>query len=137
MRSYWAKLSGCWQRQDICIIATGMMTVLAVEAARALHQEGIEAKVLNIHTIKPLDADAIRKAVLSCNGRVVVCEEANMFGGLSEGVASVLVEEDGIRFARVAIEDRFGQSGATSVLLEAYGITTENIVRKARSVMQR
>ncbi len=123
--------------RDICIIATGMMTVLAVEAARALHQEGIEAKVLNIHTIKPLDADAIRKAVLSCNGRVVVCEEANMFGGLSEGVASVLVEEDGIRFARVAIEDRFGQSGATSVLLEAYGITTENIVRKARSVMQR
>ena len=93
--------------------------------------------MVNIHSIKPLDAIGIKEAVLSCKGRVVVCEEANMFGGLSEGVASILIEEDGIRFAWVAIEDRFGQSGATSVLLEAYGMTTANIVRKAWSVIQR
>lgn len=123
--------------RDICIIATGMMTVLAIEASDRLSLEGIQATIINIHTIKPLDTETIKQEVRNCGGKLVVCEEATCIGGLSEAVASALVEEDGIAFERVAIEDCFGQSGATAILLKAYGITTESIVRKARSVINR
>lgn len=122
---------------DICIVATGMMTVLAVEASRMLEEEGINATILNIHTIKPLDKDAIRLEARRCHGRVLVCEEANRVGGLTEAVAASLVEADGIHFDSVSIDDRFGQSGATKELLEAYGITAENICRVAKSVIAR
>ena len=119
---------------DVCIVATGMMTILAMEAAKALQSEGIEASLLNIHTIKPLDVEAIKSEVKKCGGKVVVCEEANMYGGLCEAVASSLVEEDGIKFASVAVMDKFGQSGATAELLDAYGITSKNIANKARLI---
>ncbi|HPZ15121.1 MAG TPA: transketolase C-terminal domain-containing protein [Sphaerochaeta sp.] len=121
--------------KDVCIIATGMMTVLAVRASQILESEGIDATIINIHTIKPLDTESIREEVIACKGRVVVCEEANMFGGLSEAVASSLVEENDIVFAQVAIEDRFGQSGATATILEEYGVTPEAIAQKARRVV--
>jgi len=123
--------------KDVCIIATGMMTVLACKAAQLLAHEDIQASILNIHTIKPLDTETIRIEVLTCGGHVVVCEEANVYGGLSEAVATALVEDNDIIFERVAIEDRFGQSGSTEVLLEEYGITPEAIVRKARRAVRR
>ncbi len=123
--------------KNVCIIATGMMTVLAMAAVQLLEKEGIDATVLNIHTIKPLDTQTIREEVRSCNGRVVVCEEANKFGGLGEAVAYSLIEENNIVFAHVAIEDRFGQSGATATILQEYGITSEAIAKKAREVVQK
>ncbi len=122
---------------DLCIVATGMMSVLATRAATALSEKGVEATILNIHTLKPFDSDAVIAAARSCGGRVLVCEEANIIGGLGESVARALVEEDGIIFGQVGVNDRFGQSGLTQELLEAYGITSENIERNALALMQR
>lgn len=122
--------------KDVCIIATGMMTVLASKACEALSSEGIEASLVNIHTIKPLDAEGILKEVRASGKKVVVCEEANVIGGLTEAVARVLVEEDGVKFRAVGVEDIFGQSGATAELLNAYGITSENIAAKAAELVK-
>ncbi len=123
--------------KDLCIIASGMMTCLAHQALVILKENGIKASLVNIHTIKPFDRDGVVAAVRKAGGRVLVCEESNMVCGLTEAVASALVEEDGIRISHVAIEDRFGQSGATGELLEAYGITKENIAAKAMELCRR
>lgn len=123
--------------KDIAIVATGMMTILAHRALEDLQKEGVDATLVNIHTIKPLDKEGILREVRRCGKRVLVLEEANVVGGLVEAVAASLVEEDGVKFSHIAIEDRFGQSGKTDELLEAYGITKENIVKKAMEVMSR
>ncbi len=123
--------------KDLCIIASGMMTCLAHQALGILGEKGINASLVNIHTIKPLDNEGIAREVRKAGGRVLVCEESNMICGLTEAVASALVEENGIKISHVAIEDRFGQSGATAELLEAYGITKENIARKAIELFER
>lgn len=123
--------------KDLCIIASGMMTCLANQALEILAENGVDASLVNIHTIKPFDKAGFVEAVRRCNGRVLVCEESNMVCGLTETVASALVEEDGIRMSYVAIEDRFGQSGATAELLESYGITKENIANKALELLKR
>lgn len=122
--------------EDLCIISTGMMTVLAAQAVEILAKRGIHAALLNIHTIKPLDEYGIRDEVAKCGGKVLVCEEANDVGGLGDAVARALVEQP-TNFGFVSVHDRFGQSGATGELLEAYGITTSNIVAKAMDVVRR
>lgn len=122
---------------DLCIVASGMMTCLAKQALDILKGNGVNASLVNVHTIKPFDRDGIVSAVRKCGGKVLVCEESNMVCGLTEAVASSLVEEDGIKISHVAIEDRFGQSGATAELLEAYGITKENIAEKAMELHRR
>ncbi len=122
---------------DICIVASGMMTCLAHQALETLKLNGISASLVNIHTIKPFDKKGVIDAVRKAGGRVLVCEESNMVCGLTEAVASSLVEEDGIRFSYVAVEDRFGQSGATAELLESYGMTSDNIARKAIELCRR
>ena len=123
--------------KDLCIVASGMMTCLAYQALEILRGKGISASLVNIHTIKPLDSEGIIREVRKAGGRVLVCEESNMVCGLTEAVAAALVEQDGIRISHVAIEDRFGQSGATGELLEAYGITKENIAAKAIELCRR
>jgi len=123
--------------KDVCIVATGVMTCLAKEAVERLAEEGIDAELVNIHTIKPLDMETIKKETLKCNGRVLVCEEANMYGGLGEAVSYGLVGTDGIKFDHVAVMDRFGQSGLSGELLEEYGITAENIMNHARELSKR
>lgn len=120
--------------QDLCIVSTGIMTPLAVEAAQQLAEEGIQAAILNIHTIKPLDTKTICQQVAACGGRVLVCEEANRLGGLGEAVAYALLGQGPVQFAHVAVDDRFGQSGLSGELLEEYGITSEHIAAKARSL---
>lgn len=122
---------------DVCIVATGVMATLGVFAVDELAAEGINAELVNIHTIKPLDMDTIRKSVKKCGGRVLVCEEANMYGGLGEAVAYGLVEKDGIKFDHVAVMDRFGQSGLSGELLEEYGITSANIKAHAAALAKR
>lgn len=131
------KIQTLVEGKDLCIVASGMMTCLAKQALDILKDNGVGASLVNVHTIKPFDKDGIVSAVKKCGGKVLVCEESNAVCGLTEAVASSLVEEDGIKISHVAIEDRFGQSGATAELLEAYGITKENIAEKAMSLHRR
>ncbi len=131
------KIQTLVEGKDLCIVASGMMTCLAKQALDILKENGVGASLVNVHTIKPFDKEGIVSAVRKCGGKVLVCEESNMVCGLTEAVAGSLVEEDGIKISHVAIEDRFGQSGATAELLEAYGITKENIAKKAMELHRR
>lgn len=131
------KIQTLVEGKDLCIVASGMMTCLAKQALDILKENGVGASLVNVHTIKPFDTDGIVSAVKKCGGKVLVCEESNVVCGLTEAVASSLVEENGIKISHVAIEDRFGQSGATAELLEAYGITKENIAKKAMELHRR
>jgi len=120
--------------KDLCIIATGFPVSLALEAAALLEEKGASVAILNIHTIKPLDAQAIERYAKRC-GRVLVVEEHNIYGGLSEAVAGVLAGRDGIAFDRIGIEDKFGQSGGTAEVLGAYGMTASNILCHAEALL--
>lgn len=131
------KIQTLVEGKGLCIVASGMMTCLAKQALDILKENGVGASLVNVHTIKPFDTDGIVSAVKKCGGKVLVCEESNVVCGLTEAVASSLVEENGIKISHVAIEDRFGQSGATAELLEAYGITKENIAKKAMELHRR
>ena len=119
---------------DLCVVSTGVMTPLAMEAAEILAAEGIRATVLNIHTIKPLDTETIAQVTQACGGRLLVCEEANRMGGIGEAIAYDLLGGEPVKMAHVAIEDRFGQSGQSAEVLGEYGITVDNIVAKAKSL---
>ena len=116
---------------DVTIVATGIMVGMALEARETLAKEGISARVINIHTIKPIDKDIIRKAAEE-TGALVVAEEHNIYGGLGSAVAEVLCESCPVPMLRVGVEDRYGRSGTVPALLEEYGLTPENIVAKAR-----
>jgi len=121
---------------DVTIVATGHLVWEAVEAAKTLHESGISAEVINIHTIKPLDSEAILTSVAK-TGAVVTAEEHNYLGGLGESVARVLAENHPVPQEFVATQDTFGESGTPAQLLEKYGLNAENIVKKARRVLQR
>ncbi len=121
---------------DVTLVATGIMVSKAVEAAEALATEGVTAAVVNISTIKPLD-DAVLVAMAQKTGAVVTCEEHNIYGGLGSAVAEVLVENCPVPMARVGVEDSFGESGLPDQLLEKYGLTVENIIKKAKAVIAR
>lgn len=121
--------------KDLCIVSTGVMTPLAMEAAEMLAAEGIQAAVLNLHTLKPLDTASIRDAAAACGGRLLVCEEANRMGGIGEAIAYDLLGQGPVKMAHVAIEDRFGQSGESAKLLADYGVTADNIAAKAKSLL--
>ena len=119
---------------DAAIFAVGLMVGPALKAAELLEQQGISAAVLNFHTIKPIDRDAI----LSYCGRVkaiVTAEEHFITGGLGSAVAEVMAGHPGAAFDRVGVEDRFGQSGTPEELFEAYGLTAENIAAKVKALL--
>ncbi|MBQ9890405.1 MAG: transketolase family protein [Firmicutes bacterium] len=120
--------------KDVAVIATGVMNSYVMEAAEKLAAEGIEAEVVNVHTIKPLDTEGIIAAAEKCGGRVVVVEDANVMGGLGEAVAYTLLGRN-IKFAHAAIMDRFGQSGDLPDLMKAYGLDTDSIIAKIKSVL--
>ena len=117
--------------KDVTIVATGYRVHLAVEAADILAKEGIDAGVINIHTVKPLDAELIAAAAAK-SGAVVTAEEHNVIGGLGAAVCEALAERCPVPVLRVGVEDEFGRSGKVPELLEIYGLTAENIARKAR-----
>ena len=119
---------------DVTIVATGLMVGMALEARKMLADEGIDARVINIHTIKPLDKDIIIEAAKE-TGALVVAEEHNIYGGLGSAVAEVLCENCPAPMVRVGVEDKYGRSGTVPALLEAYGLTPENIVAKAKAVL--
>lgn len=120
---------------DVSIIATGLMVPMALEAAEQLESEGISARVINMATIKPIDADLILKAAKE-TGAIVTAEEHNIIGGLGSAVAEVLCENDPVPMKRVGTRDVFGQSGKPAELFEIYGLTAENIVKNAKDVMK-
>ncbi len=120
--------------KDVTIIATGIMVDMAVKAAEALKAEGISARVINIHTIKPIDREIIVKAAKE-TGAIVTAEEHNVIGGLGSAVAEVVCEEHPVPVVRVGVEDQFGRSGKVPALLELYGLTPENIAAKAKKAI--
>ena len=119
---------------DVTIMATGTMLYMAIEAAEKLAEEGISARVTNVHTIKPIDKDDIIDAAKT-TGCIVTAEEHNILGGLGAAVAEVVCENCPVPVLRVGVEDKFGKSGKVPALLEAYGLTTENIVAKAKAAI--
>ena len=134
MKDYKFELGkGCIFREgkDVSIVATGYMVHLALEAADILAKEGIEAEVINIHTIKPLDKELVVASAKKC-GAVVTAEEHNVIGGLGSAVCDAVCEEVPVPVLKVGVEDLFGRSGKVPELLEIYGLTAENIAAKAR-----
>lgn len=119
---------------DITIIATGIMVSKALEASAILKEEGINARVINISTIKPIDKDIIIKASKETKG-IVTAEEHNIIGGLGSAVSEVIVENHPTTVKRVGVMDTFGESGNGSMLLEKYGLTTENIISKVKDIL--
>ena len=120
---------------DVTIIATGMMVHGALESKDILKQEGINARVIDIHTIKPIDADIIVKAAKE-TGAIVTAEEHNIIGGLGSAVAEVVSENHPVPVLRVGVMDKFGKSGKPDVLMEMYGLTAANIVAKTKEILK-
>lgn len=120
--------------KDITIIATGLMVEQALLAREQLAAENITARVVNIHTIKPLDSDLI----LSCaaeTGAIVTAEEHNYIGGLGSAVCECVSGAKPVPVVRVGVEDQFGRSGKVPPLMELYGLTAANIVAKAKAAI--
>ena len=119
---------------DVTIIATGIMVAEAKAAAEELSKEGISAGVLNIHTIKPIDSEAIIKAAEK-TGCIVTCEEHSIIGGLGSAVAEVLVENNPVPMLRLGVNDTFGESGKPNDLLKKYKLKSSDIVEKVKVVL--
>ena len=122
--------------KDVTIIATGHLVWESLEAAKILYKKGVSVDVINIHTIKPLDQDAIIKSV-NKTGCVVTAEEHNYMGGLGESVSRVLASNRPTPQEFVATNDTFGESGKPAQLMEKYGLTASSIVEKAERVLKR
>ena len=116
---------------DIAIIATGIMVGEAVKAGEELRSQGINARVINLSTIKPLDEELILKAAEEC-GRIVTCEEHSIIGGLGEAVSSLLSEKLPTPVRRIGVNDEFGHSGPAAELLKDFGLSAENIVETVK-----
>ncbi|MGS4345316.1 transketolase family protein [Myroides odoratus] len=122
--------------KDVTIVATGHLVWEALLAAETLEAKGISAEVINIHTIKPLDEEAILRSVAK-TGCIVTAEEHNFLGGLGESVARVLAVNNPLPQEFVAVQDTFGESGTPDELMEKYGLKAVNIVEKAETVINR
>jgi len=121
---------------DVTIIATGLMVQMALEAGKRLEKEGIQARVIDMHTIKPIDQDIIIKAAKE-TGAIVTAEEHNVIGGLGSAVLEVIGDSIPVPVSRVGIEDVFGHSGTAEELMVKYGLTVENIISKVKSTILR
>lgn len=121
--------------KDVAIIANGDTVRLALEAADNLQKKGISARVLDMHTIKPLDEKAVLDCIRSTKA-IVTVEDHNIYNGLGSAVAELVSENGGARMRRVGIQDQFGQSAPYERLLEMNGITTENIVKQAEELLE-
>ena len=120
--------------KDVTIVASGLMVAMALEAAEALEKEGVSARVINIHTVKPIDKDILVKAARE-TGAIVTAEEHNIIGGLGSAVCEAVSEECPVPVLRVGVNDRFGHSGKVPPLLEMYGLTAANIAATAKKAV--
>ncbi len=121
--------------KDVALIANGDTVRLAIEAAGLLAEKGIEARVLDMHTIKPLDEQAVNACVDEI-GRIITVEDHNILNGLGSAVAEVIAERGKGKLKRIGIQDQFGQSAPYERLLAMNGITVENIVAQAEALMK-
>src|SRR3990172_2048848 len=121
---------------DVSLIACGVMVYKALQAADILGKEGVSARVINISSIKPIDADLIIRAARE-TGCVVTAEEHSIIGGLGGAVAETLADNCPVPVKRVGIEDKFGTSGDADLLMELYGLTADNIAKAAREVIKK
>ena len=119
---------------DVTIVATGLMVAEALAAAETLKEEGIDARVINIHTIKPIDKDILVKAAKE-TGAIVTAEEHSIIGGLGSAVTEVLAEEYPVPVVRLGVNDTFGKSGPALELLKIFGLDAANIVEKAKKAV--
>ena len=117
--------------KDVAIIATGIGVKLALEAAAELKVDGVQARVVNMSTVKPLDEEAVIKAAKEC-GKIVTVEEHNILGGLGSAVAEVVTESCPVVVRKIGTRDQFGQSGKPDALLQSYGLTKEAIVEAVK-----
>ncbi len=121
------------QGNDVAIIACGYLVSEALLAAQALAQSGIKARVINAHTIKPLDQDVILDAAKSCRG-IVVCEEHAIIGGLASSIDEIVAENAPTKVIRLGVRNRFGQSGEPDELLKEYNLTSPDIQKAASAL---
>ena len=119
--------------RDVALIAVGDTLRLAIEAAQVLHEQGIEARVLDMHTIKPLDEEAVQGCIADI-GKIVTVEDHNKINGLGSAVCECVAEAGRGIVRRVAIQDKFGESAPYERLLAKNGITVENIVAQAKAI---
>ena len=119
---------------DVTIVATGIMVAMALEAREALAAEGISARVINIHTIKPIDGEILAKAAAE-TGAIVTAEEHNIIGGLGAAVAESVSATCPVPVIRVGVKDTYGHSGTVPALLEAYGLTPAAIAEGAKKAI--
>ena len=120
--------------KDIAILATGLMTAEALRAADLLAAEGIQARVINLGTIKPLDEELVLAAARDC-GKIFTCEEHSIIGGLGEAVCSLLAEKEPCPVRRMGMQDAFGTSGPAAGLLEHFHLAGADIARAAREMV--
>ena len=120
--------------KDAAVFACGLMVNEAIEAAKLLSAEGIEISVINVHTIKPIDAECVTKYAEKC-GNVITVEEHSVIGGLGDAVADVLMGKVCCKFRKIGVNDQFGQSGKATDVLREYGLTAEQIAAKIKETL--
>ena len=120
--------------KDVTIIATGLMVAEAIEAGKALAEQGIDARVINIHTIKPIDRDIIIAAAKE-TGKIITVEEHSVIGGLGSAVAEVVTETVPVPVIKIGVDDRFGHSGPAPALLKEFGLSADNIVKVTKEAL--
>jgi transketolase len=130
----WGKAVTLKDGTDATIIATGLMVNQALIAAQKLEVEGISVRVINMHTIKPLDKEIIEKAAFE-TGAIVTAEEHSIIGGLGGAVSEYMSQRYPVPVFKVGVEDVFGRSGPASELLDIYGLNAENIINKTKSAI--
>ncbi len=121
--------------KDITIVATGHLVWESLLAAHSLAAEGIEAEIINIHTIKPLDEEIILQSIQKTK-KIITCEEHNIIGGLGESISRLLVSNFPIHQEFIAVNDTFGESGTPDELMKKYGLKAQNIIEKAQRMMK-
>ena len=117
--------------KDVTVVATGLMVAEAIEAGKMLEEKGIDARIINIHTIKPLDEELICKAA-SETGKVITIEEHSVIGGLGDAVCAAVCENGiGCKVVKMGVHDEFGHSGPGGDLITEFGLRAANIVEEA------
>lgn len=120
--------------EDVVLYACGIMVTTALACADILAKEGVSAAVVNIHTIKPIDAQCVLKYAQPCK-KVVTIEEHSVIGGLGDAVAGELIGKGDFAFKKIGVQDRFGQSGKPEDLLREYGLDTDSVLKNIRTVL--
>ena len=119
---------------DVTIIATGLVVYESLKAVKALEAEGINVRLINMHTIKPIDKDIIIKAAKE-TGRIITVEEHNIIGGLGEAVASAVCEEYPVPVTRIGINDSYGHSGPAVGLIAEYGLDADSLAKRFKTII--